>query len=397
MKNKKTIVRIITVVCVVVFVSLFGNKIARLIPLVTVQYSKTEMLSYLKRNYKEKFKIKEEIPLDKNEKDRVYIAYPVNDETVEFYVLDRYDNGYIGFGGSKGPSRELFDTYTNALLAKDLHNIEAIYPYISGENYKPDYEYFLSNLWMGSHYQEIDLSYNLYRYVEEVANKYVEICKYIGDNIAKYKNVHTKIQIKTKGFSFEIGNGVPSVEKVKYNLVGWLIKNHRENRNRDIFSIPADVKEKYSVEDIGNGNYITTVIINGEIIDTGRYRRINMDYIDGGLRIDIGQILRLMPGLESSLLKIDYTGFQNLNKIPSEEDIIFAYEVEDGVFIITKNYSYGAAYIYRYENHDISQIDWSFYAAEGTAVNDNFSEKLKRCFEISVSYDFEKEILYLEY
>ena len=157
MKNKKLIIGLI-VICIIGIIFTLRNKMVRRIPFVTVPYSETEILNYLEKNYNEKFLIKQEISLNEDTKDIVYIAYPISNETLEFYVLDRYDNGYIDLGTSKGPSRDLSDTYTNALLLKDLSKLKEIYPNISLEEYDVDNEYFINSIWMGSAFQEVKLS-----------------------------------------------------------------------------------------------------------------------------------------------------------------------------------------------------------------------------------------------
>lgn len=395
MKNKKLIIIGLIVICVIGIIFIFGNKIARKIPLVTVPYSKAEILKYLEKNYNEKFSIKQEITLNEETKNIVYIAYPISNETIEFYVLDNYDGGYIGLGGAKGPSRDLHDTYTNALLLRDLSNLKSIYPNISLEEYDVNNQYFTNSIWMGSAFQEIKLSFNSYSDVENLSNKFNEIYTYVKDNLSKYKTAHTKIQIETNGVYAEIGDGIPDLEVVKDNIIRWLVDSYREKGNNEIFDIPVNLKEKHRVKDIGWGNLITKVYVNDKLVDIEHYKKVRIFYDGGCLQTSIGEIVEIIPELKNHLKLVDYNNFKNLNKISSEEEIIFAYEKDSNVYILTEDKNRGWTYIYQYENSDISRIEWD--GSYNLTCNDAFKQRLDKYFGITTHYDFKKEILHLNY
>lgn len=396
MKNKKKIIISSIVFCITLLLFTFGNMIVRKIPFVTIPYSNREILRYLKKNYNQKFVIKEEVILNEDEKDIVYIVSPKNDETLEFYVIDRYDGGSFWLGGS-GPSRNLLDTYTNALLLQELPILKNIYSNISIEEYDVNSEYFTNSLWTGSSYQKINLSFNSYSEIDNVVDKYIEIYNYIQNNVSKYKPVHTEIQIETRGIYTEIGNTPPTVQNVKDNIIKWLVVAYRENGNNDIFNIPADLKEKYPIKDIGWGNNITKVYVNDNPIYIEQYKNIKMFYVNGCLQISIAEIVNLLPELKNHLVLVDYKNFKNLEEILSDEEVFFAYLKDNNTYILTQDKNRGWSYIYKYENSEITRIYWDESYITFIDFNDEFKQRLDKYFGIKTSYDFEKEILNIYY
>ena len=397
MKKKQIIIISLIVFGVILSIFTFGNKIARKIPLVTVPYSKAEILRYLENNYHEKFIIKKEITLNEETKDLVYIVAPKNNESLEFYVLDEYDNGYIGLGGSKGPSRELHDTYTNALLLNDLPKLKNIYPNINLEEYSVNDQYFISGIWMGSTFQRINLSFSSYHEVDNVAEKFMELYLYIKDNFAKYKPAHTTIKIETNGVYAEVGDSPPNIESIKDNMLRWLIENYREKGNQQIFEIPARIKEKHLVKDIGWGNQITKVYVNNNLVNIQHYQKVKIFYLGGCLQISVGEILEIIPELKNKLKTVNHSTFEKLNKIPSEEDIIFAYEKDHNIYLLTENKSNGWTAIYQYKSADINQIEWDHTYISSLTCNDTTLNRSEKYFGIKITYDFEKEILHFNY
>ncbi|MDD2409828.1 MAG: hypothetical protein PHD03_03815 [Bacilli bacterium] len=384
MKNKKIIVIGLIVIGLIAFAFTY-DKMVRKIHLITVPYSKAEILKYLEKHYNEKFAIKNEITLDKGTKDKVYIAYPINNKTVKFYVYDEYVGGYIGLGDSKGPLRELKDTYTNALLLKDLPNLQSIYPDLSVKEYNINYEFFVANLRSGSYMQDITLSFNnSYHDVDNVANKFIEIFNYVKDNISKYKTAHTKIRIDILGVSAQIDGDFPNIQDIKENITDYLIHKYRENDNNALFDIPPNIKEKYPVKNIGWGNLLTKVYVNGELFGIKQYDKVKAIYNNGNLKFDGIDVL--IPGLKTHLKLVDYNSFNNLIKI--EETIIFAYEIDNNIYILTQGKREGVS-IYKYENSDVNFIKDGWESMS--------SQELNKYFGIKTSYDFEKEILNIEY
>lgn len=384
MKNKKIILIGLIFICVVAVVYAFGRKGNRNILLVPVPYSEKEILEYLENHYNEKFAIKEEIALHENTKNKSYVAYPISNETIEFYVYDALEGG-IGLWGSTPQSRKVYDTYTNSLLLKDLPTLKSIYLDISVEEYNVNNGYFVTNLTSGSYMQEITLSFdNSYHNVDNVSNKFIEVYNYIQDNLSKYKAAHTKISISTIGVRTEIDGSTLNVQDIKNNIIGYLVAKYREDGNYELFDIPADIKEKYPVKDIGWGNLLTKVYVNGELFDIKHYDTVKAVYSDGNLQIDGIDIL--LSGLKNHLELVDYNTFSNIDKI--EDEIIYAYEKEDNIYILTKG-DRGGISIYKYENSEISFIKDGWESMS--------SQELDKYFGVKVSYDFEKEILNIKY
>ena len=93
-----------------------------------------------------------------------------------------------------------------------------------------------------------------------------------------------------------------------------------------------------------------------------QYKRISIDYFYGCLQIYIDEIFELIPELKTYLKLVDYNDFKNLNKISTEEKIIFAYEKDNNIYILTENINGVWTYLYKYENDNIIPIDMEYFS-----------------------------------
>jgi hypothetical protein len=375
---------------------------------INVPYTEGEVLMCLKNRYNEDFAIKEWVVL--NERDKVYVVYPINDETVEFYVGSDTTRS-ISIRGI------LVDTYTNALLLKDLPALKNIYPDISVKEFDINYTFIFANL------TEIILSFNSYQDVENVSNKFIEVHNYVEDNISKYKaiDMQIKISIEIPSYWHTKGHGgyasyVPSSftlnsQVIQNSITDSLIYNYRKEGNHELFNIPVNIREKYPVKDIGWGNRITKIYLNGELFEREQLDGVKATYSDGDLKFN--GIDALIPILKSELeeFKLDYkyikgkrydynemefiltnerSGEYRSNNYSEREteEIIYSYKKDNNIYILTQG-DRGGISIYQYKNPDVNFLEdgWSSLS----------SQELNKYFGIKASYDFEKEILNLEY
>jgi hypothetical protein len=356
-------------------------------------FSETQILKYLEDNYKQKFALKYEVTLNNDDKNKLYVAYPLENTALEFYVYDEYDKGYLSLGSYKGPSRKLRDNYTHVLVSNDLDNIRKIYNNISLKQFSND-DGDYSYLAVEDMEVELLIDYDLNASnVNELNNIFMDVVGYLNSNIAKYKNVHTSITLRSNDVFRVIGTGTVDLDTLKNDFYRKLVYNYREDGNSDIFNIPSNIKANYKVENIGYGNDITRILVNNREVYIVKNNTIKLVYYNGCLKADISDIFDIVSDLRNHLNVVNYSDFKGLDKI--KEDILFAYEKDGNIYIVSKASNDTAKYLYQYIDNDVSPISWQ------KVYTFNCNDELKQIYEyyfgIRVSYDFDREILHFDY
>ena len=356
-------------------------------------FSEGQVLQYLEDNYKEKFAIRYEVELPSDGKDKLYVVYPLVNPNFEFYVYDEYVSSSFIEGNYKSPKRELNDNYTHLLVSNDLSNIRNIYPNITiKDNSKDDNSYFY--LRFDSFEVQLDMEFVInYSDLDNISNKYMEVFNYLTDNISKYKNTHTSILLKANDITHTVGTKPVSSEIIKDEILKRLVYSYREFEDSKIYDIPASVKENYKVENIGYGNDTTKIYVNNKEVNVVKNNIVKMVYYQGCLKADIADIFEIIPDLKEHLNIVDFSSFNNIDKI--KEEVLFAYEKDNNIYIVSKDNDRGDMYLYKYANNDIETVSWmSVYTFK---CDDDLRKIYDNYFGIKISYDFNKEILHFNY
>ena len=356
-------------------------------------FSEGQVLQYLEDNYKEKFAIRYEVELPSDSKDKLYVVYPLVNPNFEFYVYDRYVSPSFIAGSYKSAKRELNDNYTYLLVSNDLSNIRNIYPNITiKDNSKDDNSYFY--LRFDSFEVQLDMEFVFsYGDLDNISNKYMEVFNYLTDNISKYKNTHTSILLKANDITHTVGTKPVSSEIIKDEILKRLVYSYREFEDSKIYDIPASVKENYKVENIGYGNDTTKIYVNNREVNVVKNNAVKMVYYQECLKADIADIFEIIPDLKEHLNIVDFSSFNNIDKIKGE--VLFAYEKDNNIYIVSKDNDRGDMYLYKYANNDIETVSWnSVYTFN---CDDDLRKIYDNYFGIKISYDFNKEILHFNY
>ena len=381
-KKRKVLVSVLIIIVVLTMLLIKVIQYTGIFGLWSISYTKTQIINHLEKKYDEKFIIKEEVENIEDNKDKFYIVYPVSDKTLEFFVQDEAPSYSIGLGGGSVSYREIHDTYTNSLLKKDLINLEKIYPKIYLEEYKnTDY----NSIWFGSSYQTIELYFsNTYQEIDNFVYEIVEMYNYIQKNLNKYKitDNNTIIKIEAPGIALKVDNDTPRFTEIKENILNYLLYNFRENNNPEIYNIPADIKEKYEVKDIGWGNFITKIYINDNLFALEHFKNVKIVYKDEMASIDVSEIFELILDLKNNLDLVEYNNLKNIDKI--EGEIMLAYTKDNNIYILAED-DRGYVNIYEYLEGNIDLQEW------------DYKDGLNKYFGVTISYDFEKEILHINY
>ncbi len=356
-------------------------------------FSEGQILQYLEDNYKERFAIRYEVELPSDIKDKLYVVYPLINPNFEFYVYDEYVHSSFIAGSYNSAKRELNDNYTYLLVSNDLSKIRNIYPNITIKDHSKDDDSY-SYLSVDSFEVELDMEFVFnYSDLDNISNKYMEVFNYLTDNISKYKNTHTSILLKANDITHTVGTKPVSSEIIKDEILKRLVYSYREFEDSKIFDIPASVKENYKVENIGHGNDTTKIYVNNREVNVVKNNTVKMVYYQGCLKADISDIFEIIPDLKEHLNIVDFTNFNNIDKI--KEEVLFAYEKDNNIYIVSKDNDKGDMYLYKYANNDIETVSWK--SVYNFKCDDDLRKIYDNYFGIKISYDFNKEILHFNY